>query len=158
MDVTSLMALHDETTGFKKFLDHENLQNPLFIPIYSKSNSMITFDITPIVRKTYNWLYDRIIAELAKIVDETFIFIPVGVEMYKEYLTNEFGSESIYVTASYGNTSETDMEYKRDITDWLYIVFQRIGDYLKNEFYDMRKDLFNSVKYTSNSLHTLKVF
>ena len=158
MDVTGLLAVSDEMMGFKKFLDHEGLQYPLFINLYS-DDSKITFDITPIVRKTYKWLYDRIIAELDKTSDNSFPFIHIGEDLYKEYLTNEFGSESVIVRASYyGDNSKTDMEYAKDITDWLYTIFEHIGNYIKDELYNMHKNLFDSIKYVSNSLHTLKVF
>lgn len=158
MDVTGLMAVSDEMTGFKKFLDHEGLQYPLFINLYSNDDK-ITFDISPIVRKTYNWVYNRLVSEISKGSDNSFpVLQHVGKGMYKEYLSEEFGSESVIVTASYGDKSKTDIEYTKDITDWLFIIFERIGDYLKNELYNTCKNLFASVKYVSNSLHTLKLF
>ena len=154
MDVSGLMAVTDEMIGFKKFLDHENLQYPLFINLYSNYNK-ITFDISPIVRRTYNWVYYRFIAEINKGSDNSFPVLPyVDEELYKEYLSDHFGSESVIVKVSYG----TEMEYTKDITNWLYIVFERIGYYLKNELYNVQKNLFDSIKHTSNSLHTLKVF
>ena len=155
MDVSGMLAVHDEMTGFKKFLDSEHLQYPVFVPIYSESNKKITFDISPIVLRTYNWVYYRFIAEINKVSDNSFPRLPhVGEELYKEYLNDHFGSESVIVKVSYG----TDMEYTKDITNWLYIVFERIGYYLKNELYNVQKNLFDSIKHTSNSLHTLKVF
>jgi hypothetical protein len=157
MDVTGLLAVSDEATGFKKFLDHENLQYPLFIPVYSDTDK-IALDITPIVRKTYKWIYDRIISELNKTTDFSFPIIHFDKDMYKEYLDTEFGSESVIVKTSYGKTAITDMEYAKDITDWLYITFEHIGHYLENELYDMHKNLFDNVKHVSNSLHVLKVF
>lgn len=157
MDVSGLMAVSDEMTGFKKFLGHENLQYPLFINLYSNDDK-ITFDISPIVIKTYKWVYDRLISELEKTPDNSIPFMHVGEELYKEYLENEFGSESVIVKASYGDKSKTDMEYTKDITDWLFVIFDHIGNYLKDELYKMNKDLFDSIKYVSNSLHTLKVF
>ena len=154
MDVTGLLAVTDEMTGFKKFLDHESLQYPLFINLYS-NNYKITFDISPIVSRTYNWVYYRFIAEINKGSDNSFPVLPyVDEELYKEYLRDHFGSESVIVKVSYG----TDMEYTKDITNWLYIVFERIGYYLKNELYNTYKNLFDSIKDVSNSLHTLKVF
>lgn len=154
MDVTGLMAVSDEQCGFKKFLDHENLQYPLFINLYSNDDK-ITFDISPIVRVTYTWIYYRLIAEINKGSDNSFPVLPhAGEELYKEFLSNEFGSESVVVEASYG----TNGKYTKDITNWLYIVFERIGYYLKNELHSMQKNLFDSIKHTSNSLHTLKVF
>lgn len=154
MDVTGLMAVSDEMSGFKKFLDHEGLQYPLFINLYSDDDK-ITFDISPIVRETYNWVYYRLIAEINKESGNSFPVLPhVGEELYKEYLSDQFGSESVIVKAAYGS----DMEYTKDITNWLYIVFERIGYYLKSELYNMQKNLFDSIKHTSNSLHTLKVF
>jgi hypothetical protein len=159
MDVSGLMAVSDEMMGFKKFLDHEGLQYPLFISLYSNDDK-ITFDITPIVRKTYNWVYNRLVSEINKGSDNSFpVLQHVGKGMYEEYLSEEFGSESVIVRASYyGDNSKIDMEYAKDITDWLFIVFERIGDYLKNELYNMCKNLFDGIKYVSNSLHTLKVF
>lgn len=155
MDVSGMFAVHDEMTGFKKFLDSEHLQYPVFVPIYSESDKKITFDISPIVRETYNWVYYRLIAEIYKESGNSFPVLPhVGEELYNEYLSDHFGSESVIVKVSYG----TDMEYTKDITNWLYIVFERIGYYLKNELYNMQKNLFDSIKHTSNSLHTLKVF
>ena len=156
MDVTGLLAVRDEIIEFKKFLDNAGMQYPLFINIYSDNyDNKITFDITPIVRKTYKWVYDRLIFELKKASDNSFPLLPhVGEELYKEYLGDHFGSESVIVKVSYG----TDMEYTKDITNWLYIVFERIGYYLKNELYNVQKNLFDSIKHTSNSLHTLKVF
>ena len=154
MDVTGLLAVTDEMTGFKKFLDHESLQYPLFINLYS-NNYKITFDISPIVSRTYNWVYYRFIAEINKGSDNSFPVLPyVDEELYKEYLRDHFGSESVIVKVSYG----TDMEYTKDITNWLYIVFERIGYYLKNELHNTYKNLFDSIKDVSNSLHTLKVF
>lgn len=157
MDVTGLMAVSDEMSGFKKFLDHENLQYPLFINLYSNDDK-ITFDISPIVRKTYKWVYDRLISELEKTSDNSIPFIHTGIDMYKEYLEKEFGSESVIVKASYGDVSKTDMVYAKDITDWLFVVFERISKYIKDELYNMHRDLFDSIRYVSNSLHTLKVF
>ena len=155
MDVSGMLAVHDEMTGFKKFLDSEHLQYPVFVPIYSESDKKITFDISPIVLRTYNWVYYRFIAEINKVSDNSFPRLPhVGEELYKEYLSDHFASESVIVKVSYG----TDMEYTKDITNWLYIVFERIGYYLKNELYNVQKNLFDSIKHTSNSLHTLKVF
>ena len=155
MDVSGMLAVHDEMTGFKKFLDSEHLQYPVFVPIYSESDKKITFDISPIVLRTYNWVYYRFIAEINKVSDNSFPRLPhVGEELDKEYLSDQFGSESVIVKVSYG----TDMEYTKDITNWLYIVFERIGYYLKNELYNVQKNLFDSIKHTSNSLHTLKVF
>lgn len=154
MDVTGLLAVRDEMTGFKKFLDHEGLQYPLFINIYSNENK-ITFDITPIVRKTYKWVYDRLIDELEKTTDNSIPFIHIGTEMYNEYLENEFSLNRVTVMALYG---DPPMKYSKDITDWLFVVFERIGKYLKDELHNTHRDLFNSIKYASNSLHTLKVF
>lgn len=155
MDVSGMLAVHDEMTGFKKFLDSEHLQYPVFVPIYSESDKKITFDISPIVLRTYNWVYYRFIAEINKESDNSFPRLPhVGEELYNEYLSDHFGSESVIIKVSYG----TDMEYTKDITNWLYIVFERIGYYLKSELYNMQKNLFDSIKHTSNSLHTLKVF
>ena len=155
MDVSGMLAVHDEMTGFKKFLDSEHLQYPVFVPIYSESDKKITFDISPIVLRTYNWVYYRFIAEINKESDNSFPRLPdVGEELYNEYLSDHFGSKSVIVKVSYG----TDMEYTKDITNWLYIVFERIGYYLKSELYNIQKNLFDSIKHTSNSLHTLKVF
>lgn len=157
MDVSGMLAVHDETIGFKKFLDNVNLQYPLFIHIYSKSDKKITFDISPIVLRTYNWLYKRIVTELEK-ADDRFPIIHINRELFDEYLNNEFGSDRVIVKVSYGYKSDDDMEYRRDVTELLYIMFDRIGNYLKDEFYNMSKDLFDSVRHVSNSLHTLKVF
>lgn len=155
MDVSGMLAVHDEMTGFKKFLDSEHLQYPVFVPIYSESDKKITFDISPIILRTYNWVYYRFIAEINKESDNSFPRLPhVGEELYNEYLGDHFGSKSVIVKVSYG----TDMEYTKDITNWLYIVFERIGYYLKSELYNMQKNLFDSIKHVSNSLHTLKVF
>lgn len=157
MDVSGMLAIHDEMTGFKKFLDSENLQYPVFIPIYSESDKKITFDISPIVLRTYNWLHNRIAAELEK-ADDRFPIININRELFDEYLNAEFGLDSVNVKVSYGYVSDDDMEYNRDVTELLYIIFDRIGSHLKDEFYNMSKDLFDSVKHVSNTLHTLKVF
>ena len=155
MDVSGMLAVHDEMTGFKKFLDSEHLQYPVFVPIYSESDKKITFDISPIVLRTYKWVYCRLIAEMDEESGNSFPVLPhVGEELYKEYLSDQFDSESVIVKASYG----TDMEYTKDITDWLFVVFERIGKYIKAELYNTHRDLFDSIKYVSNSLHTLKVF
>lgn len=157
MDVSGMLAIHDEMTGFKKFLDSEHLQYPVFVPIYSESDKKITFDISPIVLRTYNWLYNRIAAELEK-ADDRFPIININRELFDEFLNAEFGSDSVNVKVSYGYVSDDDMEYKRDVTELLYIIFDRVGSHLKDEFYNMSKDLFDSVKHVSNTLHTLKVF
>ena len=155
MDVSGMLAVHDEMTGFKKFLDSEHLQYPVFVPIYSESDKKITFDISPIVLRTYKWVYCRLIAEMDEESGNSFPVLPhVGEELYKEYLSDQFDSESVIVKASYG----TDMEYTKDITDWLFVVSERIGKYIKAELYNTHRDLFDSIKYVSNSLHTLKVF
>lgn len=156
MDVTGLLAVRDEIIEFKKFLDNVGMQYPVFINIYSDNyDNKITFDITPIVQKTYKWVYCRLIAEIDEESDNSFPVLPhVGEELYKEYLSDQFGSERVMVKISYG----TNVKYTKDITDWLFVAFERIGKYIKAELYNTHRDLFDSIKDVSNSLHTLKLF
>lgn len=158
MDVTGLLAVSDAIAIFKKFLNNEHLKCPLFINLYS-DNSKITFDITPIVLKTHKWVYNRLISEISKGSGESFPVLPsINDDMYKEYLSDEFGSDRVIVSASYADASKAEIKYTKDVTDWLYVVFERIGFYLKEELFNMHNNLFDSIKHVSNSLHTLKVF